>query len=184
MGAHRDTFLFYVLTACCILSLTPQVRAGDAGRFTILKENSRSSIPTNTTREDSAFRTSARRLSRNAAGTMCSAWSAATPPSPQSGRDRRVAVFIGQSIFTPKNLSLRPPDPYDRPYAGWLYIGVSVLQETDLLMLENLELDAGIVGPGWLAKQVQNDFHQFIGIARAQGCGQPAPERAWNHVEL
>ena len=77
-----------------------------------------------------------------------------------------------------------PPDPHDRPYAGWLYIGVSVLQETDLLMLENLELDAGIVGPGWLAKQVQNDFHQFIGIARAQGCGQPAPERAWNHVEL
>ena len=36
-------------------------------------------------------------------------------------------------------------------------------------MLENLELDAGIVGPGSLAKQVQNDFHQFIGIARAQG---------------
>jgi len=52
-----------------------------------------------------------------------------------------------------------------------LYIGVSVLQETDLLMLENLELDAGIVGPGWLAKRAQNDFHQFIGSARAQGWG-------------
>ena len=92
-------------------------------------------------------------------------------PFLQSGRDRRVAVFIGQSIFTPKNLSLRPPDPYDRPYAGWLYIGVSLLQETDLRMLENLGLDAGIVGPESLAKRAQNDFHQFIGSARAQGWG-------------
>src|SRR5258708_35203674 len=36
-------------------------------------------------------------------------------------------------------------------------------------MLENAELDFGIVGPGALGKQVQNDFHQFIGIAEAKG---------------
>jgi lipid A 3-O-deacylase len=36
-------------------------------------------------------------------------------------------------------------------------------------MLENLELDAGVVGPGSLAKPVQNDFHQFIGVAQAKG---------------
>jgi Uncharacterized protein conserved in bacteria (DUF2219) len=77
--------------------------------------------------------------------------------------------YSGQSIFTPKNLSIRPPDPRDRPYAGWLYIGASLLQQTDHRMLENLELDAGVVGPGSLAKQVQNDFHQFIGVAQARG---------------
>ena len=36
-------------------------------------------------------------------------------------------------------------------------------------MLENTELDFGIVGPGALGKQVQNNFHQFIGVPQAKG---------------
>src|SRR4051794_29588177 len=36
-------------------------------------------------------------------------------------------------------------------------------------MLENFELDLGIVDPGALGKEVQNDFHQFIGTATAKG---------------
>ncbi len=82
---------------------------------------------------------------------------------------RRYSVFLGQSIFTPKDLTLSPPDPRDRPYAGWLYVGTSLLQETNRNMLENFEIDVGIVGPGALARQTQNDFHQFIGVDQAQG---------------
>lgn len=85
------------------------------------------------------------------------------------GGNRRVALLAGQSIFTPKNLSLKPPDPRDRPYAGWLYGGVSLLQENGGHELENFELDFGMVGPGTLAKQAQNDFHQFIGADQARG---------------
>jgi lipid A 3-O-deacylase len=119
MGAHRDTLLFFFLLACCILSLTPQVRADDAGRFTIFKEN------------DSLFFNSDKHytqglrlsyLSRTLAPER--GWNdvfglvGGNTPFLQSGRDHRVALFIGQSIFTAKNLSLRPPDPHDRPYAG------------------------------------------------------------------
>lgn len=86
---------------------------------------------------------------------------------PASGR-RRVAFFMGQSIFTPVNIDIMPPDPHDRPYAGWLYGGVSLLQETGN-RLENLELDLGVVGPGALGKEVQNDWHQFVGIHQARG---------------
>ncbi|HEY1797018.1 MAG TPA: lipid A deacylase LpxR family protein [Stellaceae bacterium] len=82
---------------------------------------------------------------------------------------RRTSVFAGQSIFTPKNLTLKPPDPKDRPYAGWAYGGISLMQETNKHMLENFEIDLGVVGPGSLAKQAQNDFHQFIGAQQAQG---------------
>ncbi len=85
-----------------------------------------------------------------------------------AAHQRRVSLFFGQSIFTPKNLAIRPPDPTDRPYGGWLYVGASFLQETGR-QLENLELDAGIVGPGALGRQTQNDFHQFIGVHQAQG---------------
>jgi lipid A 3-O-deacylase len=85
------------------------------------------------------------------------------------GGNRQESLFLGQSIFTPKNTQIRPPDPRDRPYAGWLYFGASLLQETNGRMLENFELELGTVGPGALAEQVQNDFHQFIGTATAKG---------------
>jgi lipid A 3-O-deacylase len=81
---------------------------------------------------------------------------------------RRASVFIGQSIFTPVNIDIKPPDPRDRPYAGWLYGGVSLLEAGDD-QLQNLELDLGVVGPGALGKQVQNDWHQFVGIHQARG---------------
>lgn len=82
---------------------------------------------------------------------------------------RRYAFFFGQSLFTPKNLTLKPPDPHDRPYAGWAYAGASLLQESGHSMLENLELDLGVVGPAALGQQTQNDFHQLIGAQQAKG---------------
>src|SRR5207245_9795218 len=85
------------------------------------------------------------------------------------GGTRQHALFLGQSIFTPKNLQLRPPDPRDRPYAGWLYVGASLLQETNKRMLENLELQLGVVGPMALGEETQNGFHDLIGQNRASG---------------
>src|SRR5262249_7342304 len=91
---------------------------------------------------------------------------------------RQVSIFFGQIIFTPENKAIVPPDPRDRPYAGWGYGGASLLQETTsrseaegqpLGMLENAELDIGLIGPGALGKKVQNDFHQLIGVPQAQG---------------
>lgn len=88
----------------------------------------------------------------------------------EPGGTRKTAILAGQSIFTPKNLALKPPDPKDRPYAGWIYGGVSMLQEApDKRMLENFEIDFGMVGPGALGQLAQNTFHQFIGAQQAQG---------------
>jgi hypothetical protein len=171
-GRHKSPSTAFIVLpiACCILSLAGEVRADDQGRFTILEEN------------DSLFFNSDKHYTQGLRLSYLSPslepgrrensvfdFVGANTPILQSGRDRRVALFLGQSIFTPKDLSLKPPDPHDRPYAGWLYIGASLLQDTDRHMLENLELDGGVIGPGSLAKQVQNDFHQFIGIAQAKG---------------
>lgn len=107
----------------------------------------------------------------------------------QQGGTRKTALLGGQSIFTPKNLALKPPDPKDRPYAGWLYGGVSMLEESpDKRMLENFEIDFGMVGPGALGELAQNTFHQFIGAQQAQGWssqiqhefgGMASYERLW-----
>jgi len=94
------------------------------------------------------------------------------PSAPDLEHARRYAVFLGQSLFTPKRITLNPPDPRDRPYGAWLYGGASLLQETDRRALESLELELGIVGQSALGKVVQNDWHQFIGKPRACWCVQ------------
>ncbi len=94
-----------------------------------------------------------------------------TPVFASAGQQtaRRYAVFGGQSFFTPKNLSANPPGPADRPYGAWLYAGLSLLQESDGRRLENLELELGVVGPWAFGREVQNDYHQFIGTKAARG---------------
>lgn len=96
-------------------------------------------------------------------------WAAPTILDSTADQSRHYALELGQSLFTPENKTLHPPDPRDRPYAGWLYVGASLLQETDKSMLENLEVQLGVVGPPALGKQTQNSFHQLIGQDPARG---------------
>jgi len=163
-----------LVSCCALVAMNGIAHAGDGLRFSVLEEND--SLYLNSDRHY----TQGLRLSElsPAIGSK-SAWngpfslaSAIAPIFSQDGggeHSRRTALFLGQSIFTPKDLTLQPPDPRDRPYGGWLYAGASLLQETDQRMLENLEVAVGVVGPGALGRQVQNDFHQFIGIGQAKG---------------
>jgi lipid A 3-O-deacylase len=96
-------------------------------------------------------------------------WAGPTVMDSTRDQSRHYALEFGQSLFTPENKTLRPSDPRDRPYAGWLYVGASLLQETDKRMLENLELQLGAVGPVALGKETQNTFHQLIGQDKAEG---------------
>jgi lipid A 3-O-deacylase len=82
---------------------------------------------------------------------------------------RRYEVLLGQSIFTPEDTDRDDPDPSDRPYAGWLYGGVGILQDTDRRRLDHFELLVGIVGPAAFGEEVQNDYHQFLGIEESRG---------------
>lgn len=81
----------------------------------------------------------------------------------------RVAYSLGQSIFTPTDLRRAIPDPNDRPYAGWLYGGLTLVSEVNrdqqdrLTQFDAVGIDLGIVGPGALGKQTQRAFHRFLG---------------------
>jgi len=76
---------------------------------------------------------------------------------------------LGQQIFTPSNKSASVPDPSDRPYAGWLYSGLSLMQDDDARQLNSLSVSLGIVGSGSLGRQVQNGFHSAFGYGSANG---------------
>jgi lipid A 3-O-deacylase len=90
-------------------------------------------------------------------------------PAREGERSRRYALSFGQSMFTPTVITADPPDPRDRPYAGWLYLGASLLQDTDRRILEHLELQLGVVGPASLAKPVQRRWHEFVGATEPEG---------------
>jgi lipid A 3-O-deacylase len=82
---------------------------------------------------------------------------------------RRYNLSFGQNIYTPENGGLVNPDPRDRPYAGWAYGGLSLMQDTDAEQYEELALKLGLVGPGSLANQVQTKFHLLINVATFRG---------------
>ncbi|HEY4251564.1 MAG TPA: lipid A deacylase LpxR family protein [Roseomonas sp.] len=80
----------------------------------------------------------------------------------------RWGAALGQSIYTPQDTQRRDPDPRDRPYAGFLYGTVSLARDAgDSFTV--FELQAGLVGPGALGEQVQNNFHDLIGDSTSRG---------------
>ena len=82
---------------------------------------------------------------------------------------RRYEIIVGQQIYTPADITLGNPDPDDRPYAGWFYGGLGLIQDTDHRRLDHFELLVGVVGPAAFAETTQNDWHQYIGVDDAFG---------------
>lgn len=85
----------------------------------------------------------------------------ATPPG-------RVSYVLGQTMFTPKNISASRRIRDDRPYAGWLYGGVRLTSEQPGAR-QRLALHLGVVGPPSLADQTQTVVHELIGAQIPNG---------------
>jgi hypothetical protein len=83
----------------------------------------------------------------------------------------RLSLDISQSLFTPHNTQLNPPDPQDRPYAGVL-IGTAGLVHDEATTRDLVSLSLGVVGPSALGEKVQNGFHHLIG---------DTPNRGWHY---
>ncbi len=77
-------------------------------------------------------------------------------------------VTFGQLMFTPQNIQRVVPDPSDRPYAGYLYVGGFVQRSTlptgtnTWAVFDHLQLDVGVVGPSALAEDVQVEVHDIV----------------------
>lgn len=77
------------------------------------------------------------------------------------GGSNHFGLFIGQNIYTPKDISIAAPQPNDRPWAAWAYIG-AVAQSVKDDRLHTVEFDLGFVGPPALGRQVQTFWHDHI----------------------
>jgi lipid A 3-O-deacylase len=97
-----------------------------------------------------------------------------------TGCDRNTAlagldVHGGQNIYTPQNLQRPTANPYDRPYAGWLYLGMRTRladrpdSEGEASRLQTLDVSLGVIGPAALAGPVQKAWHKMIDATTPQG---------------
>lgn len=82
--------------------------------------------------------------------------------------DPQAVIAIGQRIYTPTNTDVRIPEPYDRPYAGWVY-AMGDLRTRAAPTIDHLTVTVGVVGPASGARRTQNGFHELMHCTTVQG---------------
>lgn len=80
----------------------------------------------------------------------------------------KVGFALGHNIYTPTDTGTTALQPYDRPYAAWLYSSILLQAQVDN-QLRLIEISAGIVGPSAMGQQVQNSWHDVIKVPHAKG---------------
>jgi hypothetical protein len=87
------------------------------------------------------------------------------------GGTTRLSIDLSQSLFTPKQTQLDPPDPNDRPYAGELIVTGGMIHDSSWTR-DVVSVSLGVIGPAALGEEVQNGFHSIIG---------DTPNRGWHY---
>lgn len=84
--------------------------------------------------------------------------------------------FVGNNLYTPKKIAIAAPQPNDRPWATWTYLGgVAQRVNKDGRRLDTLEIDLGMVGPPALGDQIQTGWHRLVGASKPLGWGNQIP---------
>jgi lipid A 3-O-deacylase len=78
-------------------------------------------------------------------------------------------VFIGQLIYTPANKQATSYQPTQRPYAGFLYGGVTENYIRSPNIRDSYGFTGGVVGPSAGGEAVQNTVHRWINNRTAKG---------------
>ena len=85
----------------------------------------------------------------------------------------KYGLRAGQDMYTPIDMTLGTPDPADRPYAGWLFLGFirddRGTVANGIPARDHLEIDLGVVGPASLVSDTQIWWHKLIGSEKPLG---------------
>jgi len=80
----------------------------------------------------------------------------------------RWSFGLGQMIFTPEDITVKERQDFTRPYAGWLYGSLGLVNKNND-HLNSFEANLGVVGPASMAEDVQTMWHELIGSPRPKG---------------
>ncbi|MEN9539252.1 MAG: hypothetical protein RLZZ126_1487 [Pseudomonadota bacterium] len=103
-----------------------------------------------------------------------------------AGRDVPLTYSIGQSMYSPRDISNPAPQPQDRPWAGFSYFSISAQNES-APHFSAAEIKLGLTGPGSGAETVQTQWHRLIGSPHPAGWAQqtlarPIVQATWASV--
>ncbi len=84
---------------------------------------------------------------------------------------QRVSISLDQSIFTPHDTQISPPDPDDRPYAADLLLNFRLITDKDTSR-SFVGVGIGVLGPYAQGEEIQNGFHDLIG---------DTPNKGWDY---
>lgn len=81
---------------------------------------------------------------------------------------KNLAFSLGQNIYTPDDTESVEVVKNDRPYAGWLYLGIGVIWK-DSRVRNSLVLNVGMVGPWSFAEETQTFVHNVRNLDQPRG---------------
>lgn len=101
---------------------------------------------------------------------LCVAREAADEPVSGNSTFRfNVGAHVAQNMYTPEDILVPLPQPRDRPYGAWLYLGLTLNLMSEA-QAHSLEVDLGTVGPSAQGEGVQDLIHRYVtDSAEAQG---------------
>lgn len=74
-------------------------------------------------------------------------------------REKQFGLAVGQSMYTPTDISIPYLQEDERPYGGWLYGGL-IFKSIGSNSINYLEADVGVVGPHSYAEDTQKWVHE------------------------
>jgi lipid A 3-O-deacylase len=91
---------------------------------------------------------------------------------------------IGQEIFTPYSGNVYQMDKQDRPFTAYMHMGATMkwLYKSENILSANVQ--AGIMGPGAMGKQIQSGFHKAFGLYEIKGWEHQLNNEASLNMEL
>lgn len=81
---------------------------------------------------------------------------------------KNLAFTLGQNIYTPDDTESFEIVKGDRPYAGWLYVGLGLVWK-NASVRHSLNLNIGVVGSWSLAEEAQRTVHELRGLEAPNG---------------
>lgn len=86
----------------------------------------------------------------------------------ENERAFNLGFTVGQLMFTPGDTQAVQLVKDDRPYAGWLFGGLTLVSKTDWVA-DTFDVQVGMIGPASLAEDAQRLVHDLRGFEVSRG---------------